>query len=253
MNTSYGAKICACLGVMFLAACASAPAGLPAPLGKDAAAITIRVNLRLPVQEWLNSADVSATTVYFVKACPPAGPPCEEKLIASNHEKLGRVYLLNAEPGDYRPVAAAYQTAVFYGIGAAHIVNIAYLSDTAAREAAVKVLPGRIADAGHFRVRAVEEVCPDTADPAQLRHAELMEPGVRKCGILASLIDSIRHSLSDIGHRPVYGNKAFPQNTGANHFRGVSHETLRTGSDPKVIEEARRELEAAGWRFDARP
>lgn len=253
MNPRYGATICASLGVTLLAACASAPPRPPAPLEPDATAITIQVNLRLPVQEWLKSADVMATIVYFVKACPPPSPPCEEKLIPSNHESQGRVYLLNAEPGEYWPVAAAYQTAVFYGIGAAHAVNIAYLPDAAAREAAVQVLPGRIADAGRYRVRAVEEVCPDTADPGQLRHAERMEPGVRKCGIVASLIDSFRRSLSDIGSRPVYGNKAFPHHTGANHFRGVSHETLCARSDAKVIEEARRELEAAGWSFDARP
>lgn len=253
MNPRYGATICMSLGVTLLAACASAPPRLPAPLGPDAAAITIQIHLRLPIQEWLKSADVTATTVFFVKVCPPSGLPCVEKLIPSNHESQGRVYLVNAEPGEYRPVAAAYQTAVFYGIGAAHVVNIAYLPDAAAREAAVQVLPGRIADAGHYRVHAVEEVCPDTADPGQLRHAELMEPGVRKCGIVASLVDSIRRSLSDIGSRPVYGNKAFPHHAGANHFRGVRHETLRAGSDALVIEEARRELEAAGWSFDVRP
>lgn len=249
MKPRYSTTIGLALGAGLLAGCASTPPRVPAPLGAEAAAITIRVNLRLPHQDWLKSADAVATTVYFVKDCVAAGPPCSERLIPSNHERQGRVYLLNAEPGNYRPVAASYETAVYYGIGTVPVVNIAYLPDALVRAAGVQVQAGRLSDAGHHRVHAVQEVCADTADPGQLRYAELMEPGVRKCGLFGPLIDSMRHPLRPL----VIGNKTYPARTGANHFRGVRHETLPGSSSAQVLEQAREDLEAAGWQLDGRP
>lgn len=253
MNARYGTTILLALGAGLLAGCASPPPRVPAPLGTDAAAITIRVHLRLPLQAWLDSQDVAATTVYFVKTCRPPGPPCDEKLIPSNHESEGRVYLLNAEPGEYRPVAAAYQTAVYYGVGTAHVVNIAYLPDALVREAGVQVQAGRLADAGHHRVQAVAEVCAGTADPGQLRYAELMEPGVRKCGVVGPLVDKMRHPLRGLTSPFVIGNKAYQPATGANHFRGFSHETLPGVSRTQILEEARKALGDAGWHLDGEP
>jgi hypothetical protein len=253
MSTRNRAMIAAPLVAGFLVGCASTPTPLPAPHGADAAALTIRVDLRLPLQAWLDSADAVATTVYFVKDCPPSDPPCDEKLIPSNHENHGRVYLLNAEPGEYRPVAAAYQSAVYYVVGSAHVVNVVYFPDDLVSNAGVQVQAGRMSDAGHYRVHAVHEVCATTADPGQLRYAELMEPGVRKCGLLGILTDSLRHPLRGLTSPLVIGNKAYPAGTGANHFRGVSHETLRGAPDAQALGEARRELEGAGWSFEGRP
>ena len=253
MSTRSRAMIAMPLVTSFLVGCASTPSSLPAPPGVTAAAVTIRVDLRLPLQAWLKSADAVATTVYFVKDCPPSDPPCDEKLIPSNHESGGRVYLLNAEPGEYRPVAAAYETAVYYVIGASHVVNVVYFPDALVSDTGVQVQAGRLSDAGHHRVQAVHEVCAATADPGQLRYAELMEPGVRKCGLLENLIDSLRHPLRGLTSPLVIGNKAYPAATGANHFRGVSYETLRGAPDAQALEEARKELEGAGWSFEARP
>lgn len=238
---------------IILVGCASTPSTIPAPRGVAAAAVTIRVDLRLPLQAWLKSADAVATTVYFVKDCPPSDPPCDEKLIPSNYESQGRVYLLNAEPGEYRPVAAAYETAVYYVIGASQVVNIVYLPDALVSNTGVQVQAGRLSDAGHHRVEAVYEVCAATADPGQLRYAELMEPSVRKCGLLENLIDSLRHPLRGLTSPLVIGNKAYSAATGANHFRGVSYGTLRGASDAQALEEARTELEGAGWSFEGRP
>ena len=120
-----------------------------------------------------------ATTVYFVKACPEASTSCTETLIPSNYAIQGRVYLLNAEPGEYRPVAADYPTAVYYGIGTSHGVNVTYLPDALARTATVQVQPGRLADADttvsgaliqsrrHWGVAALraEEAYVNTLDP----------------------------------------------------------------------------------------
>jgi hypothetical protein len=80
-----------------------------------------------------------------------------------------------------------------------------------------------------------------------------MEPGVRKCGLLGILADSLRHPLRGLTSPLVVGNKAYPAATDANHFRGVSYETLRGAAEAQALEEARRELEGAGWSFEGRP
>lgn len=253
MSTRSRAVIGVSSFAVFLAGCASTPSTQPTPHGTNAAALAIRIDLRLPLQEWLKSADKAASTVYFVKDCPPSDPPCDEKLIPSNLESQGRVYLLDAAPGVYRPVAAAYETAVYYVIGASHVVNIVYLPDAFVSSTGVQVQSGQLSDAGHHRVQAVNEVCAATADPGQLRYAELMEPGVRKCGLLGILFDSLRHPLRGVTSTLVIGNKAYPAATGANHFRGVSHETLRGAQDAQALEEAGKELERQGWSFERRP
>ena len=252
MSTRSRAMVAMPLVANILVGCASTPP-LPAPHGVNAAALTIRVDLRLPLQDWLKSADAVATAVYFVKDCPPSDPPCDDRLIPSNHESRGRVYLLNAEPGEYRPVAAAYQSDVYYVIGAAHVVNVVYFPDALVSSSGVQVQAGRLSDAGYHRVHAVQEVCATTADPGQLRYAELMEPGVRKCGLLGILTDSMRRSLRSVTNPLVIGNKAYPAGTGANHFCGVSYETLRVAPDAQALEESRKELEGAGWSFEGRP
>ena len=252
MSTQSRATIGLPLVAVLLLGCASTPSPLPVPHGVAAAAIMIRVDLRLPLQAWLNSEDAVATTVYFVKDCPPSDSPCDEKLIPSNHESQGRVYLLDAEPGEYRPVAAAYKTAVYYGIGSVHYVNIVYLPDALVSNTGVQVEAGRVSDAGYYRVHAVHEVCATTADPGQLRYAELMDPGVSKCGLLNTLFDSLRHPLRGFTSTLVIGGKAYPAATGANHFSGVSYETLRGAPDAEALEEAYKELEKAGWSFQGK-
>jgi hypothetical protein len=76
-------------------------------------------------------------------------------------------------------VAADYTTAVYYGIGTSHGVNVTYLPDALARTATVQVQPGRLADAGttvsgaliqsrrHWGVAALraEEAYVNTLDP----------------------------------------------------------------------------------------
>ena len=247
--TSFGMA----LGTAVLVGCASAPPRPPAPLSPAAAAITIKVELRLPVHDWRNSGNAVATTVYFVKACPEAPTSCTETLIPSNYAIQGRVYLLNAEPGEYRPVAADYTTAVYYGIGTSHGVNVTYLPDALARTATVQVQPGRLADAGHHLVHATHGVCPDTADPGQLRYAEMMEPGTKKCGLLAIVADEMLHLYRALRRQVVIGNKAYPMGTIPNHFRGVSHTTFAGASNRQTLEDAREDLAPSGWWIDGQP
>lgn len=252
MNARWGARIGAMLVVILSAACGSAPRHPPAPVMAQAAAITIKIHLRLPTLKFSDGDDV-ATTVYFVKACTQPGTPCEERLIPSNHERNGRVYLLNAEPGEYRPVAASFESVRTVLLVTSRGVAITYLPDSLAREASVEVQPGRLVDAGQHLIHATYGVCRDTADPGQVRVAELMDPGTEKCGLVDVAVDALLHIYRLMKPEVVIGGKTYPAGTSAHHYRGLSHEALPDASNADSLEAARKDLEAAGWHFEAEP
>ena len=223
------------LVLMLLAGCASQSVPVPRPESAQSAGLGLELKIRVS-----GLASYRADGAFFVRSCPAdAGSACEERLTGSNYGKDGRLYLLNAEPGEYRAVAALFRS----GAPGDHNLYFAYFPAAMAEAATVQVRPGQIAYAGSYRLSASPGLCPEQAEPAQLKYAEMLEPGTPKCGLLKIL----RHQLVT-GEYQLIGGTAYPVGSQTFHYRGTAFERRAGPSDAEQFRNAASgDLSGAGW------
>lgn len=222
------------LTALFIAGCASAPPQIPIPQNPDSAGIGIHLRVRVS-----GLATYRADIVYFVKNCLEPVERCDDRLLASNFAKDGRIYLLNAEPGKYRAVAAAFES----GVLGDNSLYFTYFPGSLTNETVVDVWPGRLANAGSYLVSASYGLCPDNAEARQLQDAEIIERGTPKCGLFRSLLGKLGS-----GNYVFIGGKAYAAGTQTYHYRGTGFEKQQTPlGSPGFLEAARSDLAGSAW------
>jgi hypothetical protein len=219
---------------LLITGCASITPLIPTPIDSESAGLVIDLKVRV-----LGLATYRVDSVYFVKSCSDSDKTCNGYLITSNYAKEGRVYLLNAEPGEYRAVAVAFESGVFGD----NSLYLTYLPSSLTNESAVQVLPRRLANAGSYLVSATSGVCPDSAESSQLKHAEMIEPGTPKCGIFKTLM----HKLGG-GDYLIVGGKAYLVGKQTYHYRGTTYEKQQDSKGmSSLLESAAADLVGTGW------
>jgi hypothetical protein len=166
------------------------------------AAIGIAVAIRPP----LPLGSYAAAQIYFARVGDD-GEPALEVLYASGYFKDGRAYALNVPPGRYAAVAGAFKV-----MGTQYI---SYFPRAVVTASTVPAAEGRVAFAGRYGLDSTIGVCPDKADALQLRIAEVVSPGVPKCGLLRMAL----HETFKSGF-VVVGGMAFPAGPGTVHYGG---------------------------------
>lgn len=220
------------LTLLIVAACAEVPT-VPPPGGEQSAALGIVVEVRVS-----GLATYRADAAYFVKRCP-ANEACDERLILSSYGKDGRIYLLNAEPGEYGAVAVAFES----GMPGDKSLYFAYFPDALTKASVTPIKGKGLAYAGHYKLAASLGLCPDNAEPGQLKVAQMIEPDSPKCGFWQPLV----HKLSK-GDFVFIGGKAYAVGKQAFHYRGTHFEATNNATDAaEFFEQARADLSEAGW------
>lgn len=188
---------------------------------------------------------VAADTVFFARLDAPAGAGEGERLYASNFHREGHVYLLGVPPGRYVAVAAL-RTESLLG---AKDSRFAYFPQSLIDLTEVSVVAGEVSYAGSYVVGiGMPGVCPADADAAQLRHAEMLGPGVPKCGL-------VRMMLHEMASHPVavVNGSAFTLGDTVYHHRASLREARRPAADrDEFVARARQDLDAAGWTIGTR-
>lgn len=226
---------CSLLVLLLLGGCASRPE-VPTPASAQSAGVGLELTVRLH-----GLVSYRADAVFFERSCEDGQAECTQPLIDSSYGKDGRVYLLNAAPGDYRAVAAMFQT----GMPGDSSLYFVYFPRALAEATRVRVNAGELAFAGSHHLSAVLGLCPDSAEPEQLRYAEAIEPGTPKCGLLKMLL----HRIAS-GDYIFIGGTAYPTGSQTYHYRGSSFQSQNGAAEASLFREsARSDLSSAGWRF----
>lgn len=221
--------------VLLLGGCASQP--VPRPSDPQSSALGVELKVRVS-----GLVTYRADTIFFIRACDGAGIGCEQPLIGSSYARDGRIYLLNAPPGDYRAVAAMF----YSGTPGDKSLYFAYFPEALSTATRVRLRPGTLAYAGSYVLATTYGVCPQTAEPDQLRYAELIEPGTAKCGLLASMLGKLSR-----GDYLFIGGTAYPLNGQTFHYRGGSFTKQPEPAGERAFREAARgDLGGAGWALD---
>lgn len=120
-------------------------------------------------------------SILFVKFGSP-GNGEESKIFASNYNKHGRAYLINAEPGKYAVIALLVRVKqsnlrIGIGIRGGNVTSSSYYSDTSGatffseeivKKSTVEIKPGELVFAGNFLVKKLPDVT--KGDSAQQRY-----------------------------------------------------------------------------------
>lgn len=211
--------------------CATAPV-VPRVEDSGGSGIGIDVQLRFPISFFLT---YDADVVYFARSCE-VSEHCDKKLYASNYATDGRVYLLNAAPGVYEAVAAAYAWA--------GVAYIAYFPEDLIRQTRVRVEKGQFAYAGTYVIKLSLGLCQGKADETQLLYAEKMQPGTPKCKLTESMVNKLakaRYVFVGVGFLP-YGY--------ANEYRASAVTASRDDAHERAfLEKAKVDLASGGWRI----
>ncbi len=220
------------LSAIFAIAVLSACAGpLPAPTPQDGASagIGVLVKTRAPIKLFSGKVD----SVMFVRLeGNDSSQYISTQPIASNYNKDGYIYLLNAPPGRYVAVAAfrsqASAPTAPTGGGVTVTVNpgdtdyTTYFSRDLVKATEVTVEPGRIVFMGEFIVDTSTKF--ENADDVQSHYFRLISPGVEN------------------------RNKFLGLMSGDYHYTGTLHEV---NQDDEAREEflatTRENLSEAGW------
>lgn len=219
--------------LLFVAGCASLPPASP-PASENSSALGMFVEVRVS-----GLATYRADTVYFIKRCPASGP-CDDRLIPSNYAKDGRVYLLNAEPGEYRAVLAAFES----GVPGDRSIYFAYFPESLVARSATAIESKGLVYAGRYKLFASLGLCPDNAEPGQLKYAQVIEPDSPKCGFWQPL--AYKLSKADF---IFIGGKAYSVGKQTFHYRGTTYEATRDDAS-EFSARAQVDLSGAGWKFD---
>lgn len=222
----------ALLSALVMTACASLDQ-VPPPASEQSSALGMFVEVRVS-----GLATYRADVVYFIKRCA-ADALCDDRLVASNYAKDGRVYLLNAEPGEYLAVLAAFTS----GMPGDNSLYFAYFPAALSNSSATTVHTGGLAYAGRYRVFASLGLCPDNAEPGQLKYAQMIEPDSPKCGFWQPLAHKL--GKADL---IFIGGKAYSVGKQTFHYRATSYEVTRDGNEAAAfLARAQADLAGAGW------
>lgn len=226
--------------VALLTGCATTPPApeAPPPADGDTGGIVLQVDVSA-----LIGASIAAERIFFVRLDGEAAPD-PRPLLVSNFRRDGRVYLLAVPPGRYAAVAALRNETTFGTTDS----RFAYFPQALIDRTETTVLAGTLASAGRHAVGlTMPGVCPDSADAAQLRHAEMLAPGVPKCGFLKIV-------LHDIATRPMMfaNGVAVPMGNSVYHHRALPREGAPAAAGDDLLEQARHDLQGSGWTVPAR-
>lgn len=220
--------------LLVLAGCAARPV-VPSPVDEHASVLGMYLEVRVS-----GLATYRADVIYFVRRCQ-ANETCDDRLIPSSYGKDGRVYLLNAEPGEYLAVATAFES----GMLGDRSIYFAYFPDALANASAVTLKRGGQVFAGGYKLFASMGLCPDNAEPGQLKYAQVIEPDTPKCGFWKPLA----HKLSK-GDFIFIGGKAYSVGQQTFHYRGTTYEASPDHGDAAAFfTQAQGDLGGAGWRL----
>lgn len=223
--------VCLCV---ILCACAAPPVAKRPPEASEGAGVGIDVKIAALV-----FPAAEAQTVYFVRLSDD-GKPLDDTLYASNYFLGGRAYLLGVPPGQYAAIAAVYSQTVL----ATTDNRVAYFPQPLIDMSIVSSKAGEVAYAGTYVVSiTMPGVCPPDADEAQLRYAELMAPGVPKCGLLRIL-------LHDLATRPtiIINSQVYLGGDSTYHHRGTVREAKHSATDGSdFFAKAREDLRDTAW------
>lgn len=206
---------------------------IPKPATQQAAGIGIEVKLRGPLGYPLYNADV----VYFAKT-DIADNATEEFIAQTNYANSGRVYFLNAPPGDYSAVAASFKTPL------SSDNYITYFPQDLVRISKVSIKESHIYYAGSHILDMSIGICTDEADDAQLHYAALFDPNSKKCGFVVNIMDKIAKTPM------LYTNNTLvPLDVGLTyHYRGSIYESANdTNSKIEFINNALNDLRNSEW------
>jgi hypothetical protein len=224
------ARIFLVLMSAFLVACESIPNAqdLSAKPGQGAIGIEIGVRPPLPIGTY------ATQQVYFARI-GEQGEPMLDALYVTTFFKEGRAYALNIPPGRYAAVAGAFKV-----MGDTYV---SYFPRSVVNGTLSLASEGKLAFAGHHVLDSNVGVCPDKADELQVRVAEVLSPGVPKCGLLRMAI----HETFKHGFVVVHGT-AIPLGPSTVHYGGVLREAHRDDAAARAFyTAAAKDLQARGW------
>ncbi len=206
------------LSAIFVIAALSACAiQLPAPTPQDGASagIGVLVKTRAPIKLFSNKVD----SVKFVRLeGNDRSQYISTQPIASNYNKDGYIYLLNAPPGRYAAVAASDIQSHAEG----NQRFSTYFSRDLVKATEVTVEPGRIVFMGEFIVDTSTSF--EDADDVQSHYLRLISPGVE-------------------GRSTFWGSMM-----GDNHYTGTLHEVNQDEeARDRFLATTRENLGEVGW------
>ena len=159
-----------------LAACASRP--VPAPEGRAAAVIGMRIWVDSPARGTYGTRNQPASGVVFVRISEKGDPTRVGEVIESNYAQGATVYLFNAEPGRYAAVAAFRQR------DGRKVYS--FFSEALIRKTLVDVKPRSTAFAGTLRISVSYNT--SVVDDAQNHYFRLIAPEVYTANLLERLV-----------------------------------------------------------------
>jgi hypothetical protein len=224
------------MSVAFLIGCESIP-DAPDPGAKPGqGAIGIEVGIRPP----LPIGTYTTQQVYFARV-GEQGEPALDALYLTNYFKDGRAYALNLPPGRYVAVAGVFKvmgdTYISYFPRAMVVGSMSVASE------------GKLVFGGRHVLDSNVGVCPGKADELQIRIAEVLSPGVPKCGLLRMAI----HETFKQGFFVVHGT-AIPLGPSTVHYGGVLRETHREDEAARTfLAAASKDLQGRGWDIAGGP
>jgi hypothetical protein len=224
------ARIALLLMSVVLVACESLP-NAPDPSAKPGqGAIGIEVGIRPP----LPIGTYATQQVYFARI-GEQDEPVLDSLYVTTFFNEGRAYALNVPPGRYAAVAG-----VFKVMGDTYI---SYFPRTVVNRTISLASEGKLAFAGRYVLDSNVGVCPDKADELQIRIAEVLSPGVPKCGLLRMAI----HETFKQGFIVIQGT-AIALGPSTVHYGGVLREAHRDDAAARTFHDAaRKDLQGRGW------
>lgn len=216
---------------VFTAGCVTTPT-VPNMKAQDGSGLGIAIKLRGP----LGFPTYDAQIVYFVRL--DAGRDLHpETVYVSNFAKDGRVYLLNAAPGEYAAIAAS-----FTALGPD--LYLTYFPEDIAELTRVLVDSATFQYAGSYLVDMSIGLCEGEADETQLYFSERFAPGSPKCGLVKPLLHKVAK-----GPLVIIGSNVILSGASTYHYRGSLREVKRDNSDKnEFLIKAQEDLVEGGWR-----
>lgn len=219
-----------------LSGCASAPT-VPVQARPESSGVGLSVKV---ISSMIVPVTYKADVVYFVRHCAPL---CDGNIYISNYAKEGRIYWLDAPPGEYVAVATSFR------LFADPNNYITYFPEEIIQKTRVRVEKGQFVYLGDFTLDMDLGLCPDKADASQLRYAEQFAPGTAKCGFLKIIGEKFASTPMIF-----IGNQAYAAGGGDYHYRG----TIRLFERSDVLQSeflahARKDLQGKGWEARLEP
>lgn len=204
--------------VLLIAGCASMP--VPRMGDPQTSVVGIQVEIQAPIGIFSSKPD----RIFFVRI-DGEDDITQTQVIPSSFAKEGRIYLLNAKPGQYAAVVAfSWRRTGSPFVGKASYTT--YFSKELIEATRVDVGRGEVAFMGSYVVK--QSVGLKDADPIQNHYAELLAPGSAKSGFVHLLSAAL---------------------SGDYDYRGTVKAAKRDGdARAQFLSKAKADLADGGWR-----